>query len=247
MFPLPTVRRGCPDGTEWDPEARECLAPLVLEGPAACEVAAVPGIGKTTPGFRRALVALAGRLGVEADWLATVMSIESGFSPSIQNPSTKATGLIQIMPAEAPKLGTTVDALKAMTAETQLEYVELYYRQFARVPKSLCEQYLLNFAPACIGKDPSFAVYRGDHPRCKSQGGDGRCAYDLNRPLDVDDSGDINCGDICVKIEAQYAKARGRVVSCDEDELPHAPSTASSAAPLVAVAAGVVALWWWLA
>jgi hypothetical protein len=249
-MPFPAVRRGCEDGTEWDPETRECVpvtAPLQLLGAAECEIAAVPGIGKTTPGFRRALVALAERLGVEVDWIVTVMSIESGFDPAIQNPSTRATGLIQIMPNEAVRLGTTIDALKAMTAEAQLEYVEKYYRQFKRTPQNLCEQYLLNFAPACIGKDPSFAVYRGDHPRCKSQGGDGRCAYDLNRPLDVDDSGNIECGDICQKIEAQYAKAQGRVLACDGDGMPRNPaSTSTSPWPLVAVVGGAVALVWWL-
>ena len=61
--------------------------------------------------------------------LMGIINIETGgtFSPSIQNPKTKATGLIQFMPQYASSYGASVEELKNMTAEQQLDYVEIYF------------------------------------------------------------------------------------------------------------------------
>src|SRR5208282_3601342 len=66
-------------------------------------------------------------LGIPDDWLAAVIAWESGwsFDPAKQN-SIGATGLIQFMPSTAKGLGTTTDALKAMTFVEQMDWVQKY-------------------------------------------------------------------------------------------------------------------------
>ena len=61
----------------------------------------VPGLGKTSPWFRWAMIELGGRLNIDPDYLVNVMSIESGFNPAATNVYTGATGLIQFIPATA--------------------------------------------------------------------------------------------------------------------------------------------------
>lgn len=60
-----------------------------------------------------------------ADLLA-IMNNESGISTKAVNKSSNATGLIQFMPTTAKDLGTSTEALKKMTPEEQLTYVEKY-------------------------------------------------------------------------------------------------------------------------
>ncbi len=65
--------------------------------------------------------------GFRPEWLANLINFESGgtYNPAITN-SIGATGLIQFMPATAPTLGTTTDALKNMTFAEQMVYVNKY-------------------------------------------------------------------------------------------------------------------------
>ncbi len=76
---------------------------------------------------------LAFKYGFPAEWLANLINFESAgtFNPAIQN-SIKATGLIQFMPSTAKGMGTTVDALKAMTFSQQLQYVDKYIGDYLR-------------------------------------------------------------------------------------------------------------------
>src|SRR5690606_16638019 len=73
-------------------------------------------------------------LGANPNWLMQVINFESAgtFSPSIQNPVTNATGLIQFMPSTAEWLGTTIWHLKNMTAVNQLKYVYTYYDKLTK-------------------------------------------------------------------------------------------------------------------
>jgi hypothetical protein len=65
------------------------------------------------------------------NWMLLIFYKESKINPHIQNIDTKATGLIQFMPATAKGLGTTTDALKNMTAVEQLDYVYKYFKPYA--------------------------------------------------------------------------------------------------------------------
>lgn len=78
--------------------------------------------------------------------LSWVIERESSWNPAATNPDTKATGLIQFMPATAKSYGTTVDELRGMTRTQQATYVERFFKgkKFARVG----EVYLCTFMPA---------------------------------------------------------------------------------------------------
>jgi hypothetical protein len=70
------------------------------------------------------------KYGFPVEWLANLINWESGgtFNPAIQNPTTKATGLIQFMPSTASNdpYRTSVDSLKTLNFSQQLDYVDMY-------------------------------------------------------------------------------------------------------------------------
>ncbi len=144
---------------------------------------AVRGLEKTSEAFRAELCRLAARQALDPGALAAVMSFETGgtFSPSIKNPGSSATGLIQFMEATARRLGTSTAELAAMTAEAQLAYVEKY---FALIPssrvKTETDHYMAVFAPAGIGKPESHVLYAAPS-----------AAYSANRALDRSGDGTI--------------------------------------------------------
>lgn len=106
---------------------------------------------------------VANTLLIEANWLMFAMGFETGytFSPSIVNASSGATGLIQFLPATAIWLGTSVEALKAMSAEEQLYWVQKYleaiekkYGRFA----SYHDLYFAIFYPYAIAQDDNYII-----------------------------------------------------------------------------------------
>ena len=93
-------------------------------------------------------------LGINPDFLMMVMYIETAhtFSPSIVNPITGATGLIQFMPSTAAGLGTSTAALKQMSNVDQLDYVFKHLRTYVGRMNSLVDVYFAVFFPIAIGK-----------------------------------------------------------------------------------------------
>lgn len=81
-----------------------------------------------TQGFYNKVVEIAKRVQCDPNDLMGIMNIESNqtFSPSATNPKSGAVGLIQFMPQYVSSYGTSIEALKKMTAEEQLTYVEKY-------------------------------------------------------------------------------------------------------------------------
>lgn len=79
-----------------------------------------------TDGFYNKATAVAKRIGCDPNALMAVMSSESNLKANIANSRSGATGLIQFMPKTAQNLGTSTSALKKMSAEQQLTYVEKY-------------------------------------------------------------------------------------------------------------------------
>jgi len=106
--------------------------------------------------FETKVRTIASSLGIEPDWLMAVMDFESGLSTTAKNKYTNATGLIQFMPSTAKSLGTTVEALAAMTNLQQLDYVFKYLSPYKGRMKSLTDVYLTVFYPAAVGKPDSF-------------------------------------------------------------------------------------------
>jgi peptidoglycan hydrolase-like protein with peptidoglycan-binding domain len=169
-------------------------------------IIAVRGLEKTSNAFRNKLVQVSNALNVSPDWLASVISFETGgtFSPSAQNRYTKATGLIQFMPstAKSPQLNTTIDALKNMTDVAQLDYVYKYLAPFKGRMRSLNDTYLAVFMPTQMGKGSDSVV--------ASQGS---AVYNQNPGFDRDQKGYFTVGDITSAIHAVYnaGVSKGRI------------------------------------
>lgn len=140
---------------------------------------------KASARFVALVVALCERLGIpDPSWLMAVMWFESRLKPDARNSQSGATGLIQFMPRGSIKeLGTTPEALAAMTAEEQLVFVERYFveRGYAGRMKTLADVYMAVFWPAAIGMPDGMALITDETSK----------AYVQNKGLDVDEDGQI--------------------------------------------------------
>lgn len=97
-------------------------------------------------------------IGIRPEWLMFCMWFESRLNSKIQNKTTKATGLIQFMPATARQLGTTVEKLVLMSNVQQLEYVKKYFTPWNNKLRSFTDVYLTIFFPVAVGKPDDFVI-----------------------------------------------------------------------------------------
>lgn len=164
-------------------------------------IANLPGIERLSPSDLTALVDAANWIGIDPDWLAAAMKFESGFNPAARNAmGSGATGLIQFMPSTAANLGTTTDALAAMTFQEQLEYVKKYFAGYRGKLKSLEDTYLAIFYPAFIGAALDSVL-----------GSTGSAIYEQNRGFDREGKGYVTKSDITSTIRSVLASAKGRI------------------------------------
>lgn len=168
----------------------------------------VPGISNLTQSDRLALINAADRLGIEPDWLATVISFETAgtFSPSILNRAgSGAFGLIQFMPQTAQNILKTItrdDAVargRQMTFQQQLNQMVVPYFQGRRM-NNLEDVYLAVFYPAAMSKSNDWII--GTAPSA---------VYSQNAGFDVDGKGYITRGDVTRKIRSLFTSAGGRI------------------------------------
>jgi hypothetical protein len=165
----------------------------------------------TTPAFKRKMIRIADELGLDPSMLAAVMMFETAGSmrADIQN-SIMATGLIQFMPTTAKLYGTTVDALKRLTPEEQLDWVKVHFSKQAKRIKSLEDHYLAVFMPAYVGMDPSSVVGR----RGSSEAGPGGltkgAVYAANQGFDRGGKGYYTVADIGATVVSLYNAAKSR-------------------------------------
>jgi hypothetical protein len=155
---------------------------------------------KVSEDFCRKAVAISKRLSWQPSQASDLMSciaFESGetFSPSVKNMAgSGATGLIQIMPNTAHGLGTTVEDLKLLTAESQLDYVEMYFLPYAKRIKTLSDMYMAILMPKFIGAS--------DLARLFTNG----TAYRQNSGLDANNDGTVTKREATAKVAAELAK-----------------------------------------
>lgn len=113
---------------------------------------------------------------------------ESGGRPTAANPYTGASGIGQIMPAEAKALGYTPEQVRAMTPQEQLELdnqrlLKLHGKtadQIASIRGNPGENYIATTAPsfAGVGADDATPIYRKGS---KEYDAPGNSAWDLNK------------------------------------------------------------------
>ena len=125
------------------------------------------------------------------------MAFETGrtFSPSIKNPGSSATGLIQFMASTAIGLNTTVDALAKMSAVEQLDYVARYFEPYRGRLKTLADTYMAILWPAGVGKPDDHPIFGGGSP-----------AYLANKGLDANKDGNVTKAEAAAKVAAMLAE-----------------------------------------
>ena len=142
--------------------------------------------------FLAAIARTCRNLGIpDCRWLMAVMWFESKMKPACRN-SIGATGLIQFLPSTARGLGTTTDALRAMTAAEQMRYVEAYLRPYRGRLDSLEDLYMAVLWPRGVGMGADFALWRK-----------GSKAYAQN-PMDWDGDGKITIEEATRRVREIY-------------------------------------------
>jgi hypothetical protein len=174
-------------------------------------VARLDGIDRLTGSDLAAMKRTADALGVPVDSLATIISIESRFSPAAVNRLSNATGLIGFMPSTALSLGTTVEALRNMTFQEQLPFVERFYKGNRCTGfQDVGELYVCTFCPALLGTPDSNVVARKDEPSRGPCGTESK-VYSQNSGLDKDKDDMITAGDVRNVARNRLSAAVGRV------------------------------------
>lgn len=133
-----------------------------------------------------------------ASRLMSCMAFESGetFSPSIRNAAgSGATGLIQFMPSTARGLGTSTDALAQMSAVEQLDYVEKYFRPYAKRVHTLSDMYMAILLPKFVGQPEDSILFL-----------DPKISYRQNAGLDANRDGKITKAEASAKVQAKFDK-----------------------------------------
>lgn len=152
--------------------------------------------------------AIAMQLNIYPEWIMGVINSESGFNPQAVNKqpgdssdpytraATRATGLIQFMPKTAAALGTTTQKLYKMNAIDQLDYVYLYYKQWAKYIRSYEDLYLATFYPKAL-------VQQWNGSKAFPQ-----AVYNQNKGVDSNKDGVLTVSDfrafVLKKIPTQY-------------------------------------------
>lgn len=149
--------------------------------------------------FRVRVREIAGNLNIDPSWLMAVMGFETGytFSPSIPNPRSSATGLIQFVSSTAKSLGTTTTQLARMTAVQQLDYVEKYFNQYRGRINNLGDCYMAVFWPAGIGKPDAYVIATSPSS-----------VYNANAGLDINRDGTITRGEAISRVNDSYRRGQ---------------------------------------
>lgn len=179
---------------------------LATEGAPAPPVAAVTPSGqlawgaKVSADFRDKVRWLVEDLDIgpasgrpEPNWLMTWMAWETGrsFRADVKNMAgSGATGLIQFMPSTARGLGTTVEALAAMSPESQLNFVWKYFKPYKGKIRSLSDGYMAILWPRAVGKPDDYALFTGG------------VAYRQNAGLDTNKDGKVTKREAAAKVTA---------------------------------------------
>lgn len=151
-------------------------------------------------GFYNKVCEISKRVGCDANALMAIMNSESGLKTTAYNKNGGATGLIQFMPSTAKGLGTSTAALRQMSPEQQLVYVEkclMSSKKMAGFGENEKLQqgqlYALVFLPAYAKREVLTTK--------------GNKYYDYNKGLDMNKDGQITVADLNARIEQMKPKS----------------------------------------
>lgn len=151
---------------------------------------------RVSPEFRDRVRNIATNIGCDPNHLMACIAFESAetFSPSVRNP-TGATGLIQFTGATATNLGTSTDALAAMTDLQQLDYVERYLQPWANRLGNLGDLYMAILWPNGIGMAGNEVLFKRGSP-----------FYSPNAALDADGNGEVTKDEAVAPVQRRLEK-----------------------------------------
>lgn len=183
---------------------------------------AVPGIGRLSPWFLWRLASWCSGAGVNADCILGMMHIESGMKPDAVHPDSGASGLIQVMPSMASHYGASIDEIRGMSAEEQLERIILK-RRWPKVT-DCGVVYMANFLPAYAYEPDDTVIGRKGGTDTIKGGLSTGAIYKGNYGFDVDKDGIFTVGDVKNFMRGKmtaWAEKYGRIeISDAEPERP---------------------------
>ena len=181
---------------KWGPQSEKAYRALV----GLLDEASISWGSKVSPAFRSKVIDISARLGVDPDDLMSCMAFESAetFRADIKNAAgSGAVGLIQFMPSTAKSLGTSTESLAAMTPESQLDYVEKYFKPYSGKMKNLGDIYMAILWPAGIGKSDDWVLWNQvDRPT----------TYRQNSGLDINKDSVITRGEVIKKVREKAVR-----------------------------------------
>lgn len=200
----------------------------------------VPGIERLSPWFLWRLASACAATGRSADCILAMMHVESGMKADAINPMSGASGLVQVMPSMAGHYGLSIEEIRGMGAEEQLERIILKKTW----PKTLdCGVvYLANFLPAYL-TSPDDTVLGDKSGKAGSlKGGlSTKKVYEQNYGFDTDKDGIFTVGDVKNflrgKVQA-WADKRGYIEIAAEEPARESVS-ADDTISMAVIAAGI--------
>jgi hypothetical protein len=156
------------------------------------------------PVFRAKVNFTASSIGADPDSLMDIMRFESGLKPWAVNKDSKATGLIQFMPATAIGLGTTTAQLVDMSGVDQMHYVDKYFSGSGPYA-SVTDLYLKVFYPYAI-RQPGDYIIGSEVSLARSQE-----IAELNPYFDKNEDGLVTKQSIVDKMEKVISQAAAQV------------------------------------
>jgi hypothetical protein len=180
------------DTSDWHLTQAELERLAMAFGAAAFEDVPLAWGKKVNAPFKRKVIEIAAEIGIDPNFLMAAMAFESArtFSASIQNPTSKAVGLIQFMPSTAKSLGTSTEALKKMTPLAQLDYVRRYFVPNRGRLRDLNDVYMAILWPKGIAKPASYVLFAQGSPQ-----------YKQNRGLDADNDGVVTKAEAASRVQ----------------------------------------------
>lgn len=143
---------------------------------------------------------LANDLNLPVDDIFRVIEFETAgsWSPSIKNPGSTATGLIQFLESTAKGLGTTTADLAGMTRGQQMEYVRRYLEPYKGRIRNFGDLYMAIHYPKAVGQSETFVMYS-----------EGSAEYAANKNLDTNGDGTVTRGETVASVIARTGGGRG--------------------------------------
>lgn len=151
--------------------------------------------------FYQKVIDISAEIQCDPNDLMAVMNLETAgtFTSKIMNKSTKATGLIQFMPATARSMKTTIYNLASMSEVEQLDWVKKYFLDRKNERKisgwmDATTLYALVFWPSAANKSDSYVISTR-----------GKKTYRYNKGLDNNYDGYITRADLGRAVAARRA------------------------------------------